>query len=104
MNLVMLSGRLECKPEVRELPIGTPVCFLRLCGNGPRTAGVARNGDPDYLDVIVLGPKVRRIAPYLCPGRHVVLEGTLEWGSWEDGEGPEQEAVCVLAKRVYVGG
>jgi single-stranded DNA-binding protein len=103
MNLVMLSGQLECEPEIRKLPLGTPICLLRLCGDRPRIAGLARNDGSEYLDVIVLGPKVWQIAPYLFPGRHVVLEGSLEWEGWEDGEGPEQESVCVLAERVCFG-
>ena len=33
-------------------------------------------------------------------GRGVVVEGSLEVECWEAGEGPEREAVWVLAERV----
>jgi len=104
MNLVVLGGLPVSEPELRTLPIGTPVCFLRLCGDRPRPAGLASTGGSECLDVIVLGAKARLLARRLHPGRCVILRGSLQMESWEDGEGPEQEAVCVLPKRVYVGG
>ena len=104
MNLVVLGGRLVSEPELRELPAnGRPVCFMRLCGDVPRTVGVARDDRPEYLDVIVLGAKARLLARRLHPGRCVILRGSLQMESREDGEGPEREAICVLAKRLYFG-
>jgi single-strand DNA-binding protein len=100
INRVLLSGCLVCEPEVRELPVGIPVCFMRVCADGQWPMGGARYGRSDCTDVIVLGPKVRRIAPFLYQGRGVVIEGSLESACWEEGEGPEHEAVCVLADRV----
>jgi single-stranded DNA-binding protein len=34
-------------------------------------------------------------------GRGVVVQGSLESARWEEGEGPEHEAVLVLAQGVY---
>jgi single-stranded DNA-binding protein len=34
-------------------------------------------------------------------GRGVVVQGSLESARWEEGEGPEYEAVLVLAQGVY---
>jgi single-stranded DNA-binding protein len=93
MNLVVLGGRLVSEPELRELPAnGHPFCFMRL-------ACMA-----EEFDVIVLGAKARLLARRLDPGRCVIVQGSLQMESWEDGEGPEQEAVCVLAKRVQLTG
>jgi single-stranded DNA-binding protein len=100
INRVVLSGRLACDPEVRELSNGTPVCFLCLaCVAGGRVVGGARGGRPGYLDVVVLGAKAR-VARDLFQGRGVVVQGSLESACWEAGEGPECEAVCVFAERV----
>jgi single-strand DNA-binding protein len=101
INRVVLSGRLACDPEVRELSNGTPVCFLCLaCVTGRRVVGGPRGAPPGYLDVIVLGSKARRVARYLFQGRGVVVQGSLESACWEAGEGPEREEVCVFAERV----
>jgi single-strand DNA-binding protein len=104
INRVLLSGRMLSDPELRELSDGTPVCFLRLAvGTRRRTPG-GSSRRPGELDVLVLGPHARRIAPYLYPGRRVVVQGRLEMERWEMGEGPEHEAVCVLAERVHFAG
>jgi single-stranded DNA-binding protein len=81
---------------------------LSRCGGwgfNPTSCGQpARTCEPGYVDVIVLGPKAQRIARYLYGGRGVVVQGSLESACWEAGEGPEREAVCVLAERVHFAG
>jgi single-strand DNA-binding protein len=105
INRVLLSGRLARDPELLELPNGEPVCFLRLaCATGRRVVGGSRNGRAGHVDVIVLGQKARRIPRYLYRGRGVVVQGSLETERWEAGEGPEREAMCVLAERVHFAG
>jgi single-stranded DNA-binding protein len=104
LNLVLLGGRLVSQPDVRELE-GGPVCFLRVsCDIELLTFGTCSCGRCEELDILVLGQNARRISKYLYRGQLVVIQGSLEQESWEEGEGPEQEGVCVLAKRVYVGG
>jgi single-strand DNA-binding protein len=109
IDRVVVSGRLLQEPELFELPSGDLVCSLRLaCASGRRTPGGARKGEGNslregggnWLDVIVLGSMAPRIARYLCPGRGILVLGSLQSERWEAGEGPEREAVCVLADRV----
>jgi single-strand DNA-binding protein len=105
ISRVLLSGRLARDPELLELPNGEPVCLLRLaCATGRRVVGGSRDGPSGHVDVIVLGSRARRIARYLYGGRGVVVQGSLETERWEAGEGPEREAVCVLAERVHFAG
>jgi single-stranded DNA-binding protein len=99
INRVVLSGRLVCDPDLRELAVGGPVCFLRVaCNAGRGTPGGSRQRCGE-LGVLVLGAKARRIARYLYVGRGVVVQGSLASECWEE-EGPECEVVCVLAERV----
>jgi single-stranded DNA-binding protein len=104
MNLVLLGGRLVSEPDVRELQDGRPVCFLRVSCNIERLTLRSSCGRCEEFDVLVLGGKARRIFPYLHQGQYLLVQGSLEQEIWEEGEGPEQEGVCVLAKGVYVGG
>ena len=100
INRVLLSGRLASEPELRELAAGGPVCFLRLaCADGRRRPGGSRQRFGE-VDVLVTGASARRIARYLYRGRGVVVQGSLQTESWEAGEGPEREAMCVLAERI----
>ena len=71
-------------------------------GEGP-TPGASRSAARKF-NVLVLGAKARRIAPYLYRGRRVVVQGSLEPEHWEDGEGPEREALCVIAERIHFAG
>ena len=91
INRVLLSGRLVSDADLRELPGGTPVCVLRLVSaTRRRTPGASRTAASE-LNVLVLGAKARRIAPYLYRGRRVIVQGRLQAERWEDGEGPERE-------------
>jgi single-stranded DNA-binding protein len=104
INRVVLSGRLVSDPDVHELPDGTPACVLHLRTAMRRRIPGAAHGTVRELPVLVLGPKACRIAPYLYAGRQVIVLGRLEAERWEAGEGPEREALCVLAERVsFVG-
>lgn len=105
INRVLLSGRLLGDAELRELSGGNPVCFLRLAV-GARRQRIPGGSQrlPGEFNVLVLGARARRIAPYLYAGRRVVVQGRLEMEGWEVGEGPEREAVCVLAERIHFAG
>ncbi len=104
INRVLLSGRLASDPDLRELPGGTPVCALRLASQTRRrTPGASRTAASEF-NILVLGVKARRIAPYLCRGRRVIVQGRLQAERWEDGEGPEREALCVIAERIHFAG
>jgi single-strand DNA-binding protein len=91
VNRTLLSGYLACDSELRELSGGEPVCILRLACTS--TCG----GQTGYFNVIVLGPSV---PVYLHKGQEVLIQGSLESTRWEAGEGPEREAVAVLAEHV----
>ena len=105
INRVLLSGRLASEPELRELADGGPVCFLRLaCADPRRRPGGSRQRCGE-VDVLITGARARRIARYLYRGRSLVVQGSLEVECWEAGEGPEHEAMCVLADRIcFIGG
>jgi single-stranded DNA-binding protein len=95
VNCILLSGYLVSESELRELPDGKLVCWFRL-------ASSTSSGQVGYFDVIVLGGLP---APgYLGKGQGVLVQGSLESARWEEGEGPEREAVCVLAEHLdFVG-
>lgn len=80
-------------------------------GAGGRAEGVlrstpprARTRGPRIVDVLVLGPHARRIAPYLYAGRPIVVHGRVQVARWESRAGAEQQVLCMLARRVELRG
>jgi len=100
LNRVLLAGTLADAPELRELEDGPAVCFLRLQCTWNQVPQIL--GDEDQLDVnvLLLGERARKIAPYLYEGRRLVVDGTLGSASWEQSGAKEQETVCVLGERI----
>jgi single-stranded DNA-binding protein len=100
INRVLLAGTLVETPELRELEDGPAVCFLRLKCTWSQAPQIL--GDEDQLDVniLLLGERARKIAPYLYNGRRLVVDGSLASASWEQSGAEEQETVCVLGERI----
>ena len=100
LNRVLLAGTLADAPELRELEGGPAVCFLRLRCTWNQAPQIL--GDEDQLDVniLLLGERARKIAPYLYEGRRLVVDGSLASASWEQSGAEEQETVCVLGERI----
>ena len=65
INRVPLSGRLVSDSELRELPGGTSACVLRLASQARRRNPGASRTTASEFNVLILGAKARRIAPYL---------------------------------------
>jgi single-stranded DNA-binding protein len=100
LNRVLLVGVLAEAPEVRELGEGSAVCFLRLDCLWRQPAGLAREREPQYVNVLLLGRSAANVARYLYAERRVVVDGSLRSASWEGPDALEREDVCVLARRV----
>ncbi len=100
INRVVLVGVLGEAPEVRELDGGVSVCFLRLDYLWRQPAGLAREREPQYVNVLVLGASVARIARYLYPGRRIVVDGMLSSAHWAGPDATPRDIVCVLARRL----
>lgn len=100
INRVVLVGVLGEAPGVRELDGGVSVCFLRLDCLWRQPAGLAREREPQYVNVLVLGASVARIARYLYAGRRIVVDGMLSSAHWAGPDATPREIVCVLARRL----
>lgn len=109
------EGRITCLGErpadaFKQLRIspcgGARIARCQLLDSPPGCddKGTSSRQRPGEFNVLVLGAWARRIAPYLYAGRRVVVQGWLEMECWEMGEGPEHEAVCVLAERIHLAG
>ena len=89
-------------PELRSLPSGTSVCWLRLAVNTRRKDNATGEwmDKPNYFDVTVWGRQGENAAQYLSKGRPIALDGRLEWREWQDKDGNKRQSVEIVADNV----
>jgi single-strand DNA-binding protein len=102
LNVMLLVGHLTRDPEVRYRPTGTPVATLGLAVN---TRVKGQDGqwreDPCFADVVVFGPQAEACGEYLEKGAPVLVEGRLQYRTWEDSQGQRRSTHEVVAARVH---
>ena len=85
LNHVCLLGRLTRTPDVRHSPDGTLVAALGLAVNNRIKRGDdSWQDDPCFVDVVVFGNQAEACAEYLNKGDPVLLEGRLQYRTWQD--------------------
>jgi single-strand DNA-binding protein len=101
VNVILLVGNLTRDPEVHYSPTGTPVATLGLAVN-TRVRG--QDGqwreDPCFVDVVVFGPQAEACGEYLEKGAPALVEGRLQYRTWQDQEGHTRRTHEVIAVRV----
>ena len=106
INRVILTGNLTRDPELRSLPSGMSVCWLRIASNTRRKDSDGEWVDkPNYFSVTVWGAQGENCARFLSKGRPVAIDGRLEWREWEAQDGGKRESVEIVADAVqFLGG
>src|SRR5262245_44527052 len=101
LNRVCLLGRLTRNPDARYSPSGTTVTALRLAVNNriKRSDGSWQD-DPCFVDVVVFGHQAEVCAEHLNKGDSVLLEGRLQYRTWQDQQGQKHSKHEVIAVRV----
>jgi single-strand DNA-binding protein len=101
LNVILLVGNLTRAPEVRYSLTGTPVATLGLAVN---TRIKGRDGqwreDPCFVDVVVFGTQAEACGEYLEKGAPALVEGQLQYRTWEDAQGHRRSKHEVVASRV----
>ena len=101
LNSVCLLGHLTRNPEVRDSSNGTPVAALGLAVNNRiKRSDDSWQDDPCFVDVVVFGNQAEACAKYLHKGDPVLLEGRLQYRTWEDQQGHKRSKHEVIAFRV----
>jgi single-strand DNA-binding protein len=101
LNSVCLLGHLTRNPEVRYSSNGTPVAALGLAVNNRiKRSDDNWQDDPCFVDVVVFGNQAEACAEYLNKGDPVLLEGRLQYRTWQDQQGNKRSKHEVIAFRV----
>jgi single-strand DNA-binding protein len=110
-NKVIMLGNLTRDPELRFTPSGTPVASFGLAINTPRAGqnGTERVGQDSpserrdevcFVDIVAFGRQAETASEYLSKGRAALIEGRLQWRSWDGQDGQKRSKHEVLADRI----
>jgi single-strand DNA-binding protein len=99
-NKVILAGHLTRDPEIRYARNGTAVTRLGLAVNTTSGQGDDRHETVCFIDVTVFGRQAETVAEHLTKGSPALIEGRLEWRTWESREGQKHSQHAVIAERV----
>jgi single-strand DNA-binding protein len=106
-NKVILLGNLTRDPELRYAPSGTPIVRFGLAVNTQRSGqGSNEQGNNErreevcFVDIVAFGRQAETASEFLSKGRAALIEGRLQWRSWEGQDGQKRSKHEVIADRI----
>jgi single-strand DNA-binding protein len=100
LNKVILMGNLTRDPELRYTPNGTAVATFGLAINRRYRQGEEWRDDVCFIDVVVWGRMAEVVSDYLGKGSLAMVEGRLQFRTWETPEGNKRSKHEVVADNV----
>lgn len=106
LNKVFLIGNLTRDPELRYIPNGTAVAKFGLAVNRTyKSQDGELKDDTCFVDIVTWGKIAESCANYLSKGRPILVEGHLQYSSWETSDGQKRNKIDVVAERIqFLGG
>ncbi len=95
-NRVVLGGNLTRDPELRFTQNGVPVCNFPIAVNRVRSKSEA----VDFFNVSAWRQLGETVANYKKKGDPILVEGRLQYRTWQAQDGAKRSAVDVVADRV----
>jgi single-strand DNA-binding protein len=95
-NKVIIAGNLTRDPELRFTNGGIPVCSFGMAVNRVRS----KTEEVDFFDVSAWRELGETIANYKKKGDPILVEGRLQYRTWEAQDGSKRSKVDVVADNV----
>jgi single-strand DNA-binding protein len=95
-NRVVLAGNLVRDPDLRFTSSGVPVCGFSIAVNRVRS----KNEAVDFFNVSAWRELGETIANHKKKGDPILVEGRLQYRTWEAEDGTKRSAVDVVADGV----
>ena len=95
-NRVVLAGNLTRDPELRFTNNGIPVCEFGIAVNRVRS----KNEEVDFFDITAWRELGETIANYKKKGDPILIEGRLQYRTWEAQDGSKRSKVDVVADNI----
>ena len=99
-NILIMTGNLTRKPEVRYTPNGAAVTDFGLASNRRYRQGEEMREEVCFIDVTVFGTTAEAVGKHLDKGRKVVVEGRLRHHTWKTETGQKRSKLDLVAERV----
>ncbi len=100
-NRVVLAGNLTRDPELRFTNNGIPVCGFGIAVNRVRS----KSEEVDFFDITAWRELGETIANYKKKGDPILIEGKLQYRTWEAQDGSKRSKVDVVADNIqFLGG
>ena len=99
-NIVLMTGNLTRKPELRYTPKGTAIADFGLASNRRYKQGDETKDEVCFVDVTVFGSTAVAVASHLDKGRKVLVEGRLQFHTWDTELGQKRSKLEIVAERV----
>jgi len=96
-NRVVLAGNVTRDPEIRFTSEGVPVCSFGLAVNRVRSKDKEA---VDFFDVSAWRELGENVANHKRKGDPVLVEGRLQYRSWEARDGSKRSKVDVVADNI----
>ena len=100
INRVIITGRLTREPDLRTTGSGLEVLNLGVAVNDRRRG---MNGDwedhANFVDCKMFGNRAAAVAPMLCKGQKVTIEGKLSFSEWNK-DGAKRSKLEVLVDNI----
>jgi len=100
-NLAVLIGYLGQDPEIRYTQSGTAICSFSLATT---ESFKDKSGDykkrTDWHKITCFGKTAENCAQYLSKGSSVVINGRIQYESWEDKEGNKRHSTSIVANNI----
>jgi single-strand DNA-binding protein len=100
LNSVTLLGNLTRDPELRYTPQGTAVATFGLAVNRRYQQEGQQREEVCFVDIVAFGRQAETVNEYLAKGNLALVEGRLQWRSWETPEGQKRSKHEVVANNV----
>jgi len=98
LNKVFLIGNLTRDPEIRYTPSGSPITSFGLAVNRIYTdQSGEKKEDTCFVRIVVFGKQAETCSKYLSKGRLVMVQGRLQYRSWEF-EGKKRNSLDVVGE------
>ena len=99
-NSVIMTGNLTRKPELRYTPSGTAIADFGLASNRRYKVSDELKEETCFVGVTVFGSTAVAVASHLDKGRKVLVEGRLQFHSWDTETGQKRSKLEIVAERV----
>src|SRR5688572_25950848 len=105
VNRVFLFGNVGADPELRVTPTGQSVLKIRLATSETYLdKNRVRQESTQWHSVVVWGKQAENLSKFIEKGSRLLVEGSIEYRSYEDKEGVKKYSTDIKAQRVTLAG